>query len=556
VPFPSSLKTVTLAESFVSVPDGTPSKGTVQIVSDVWMQGPTADPIVRPVSLKLTLDDTGSFSVALPVHDDPEWSPQGWAYTVTLNIDGKKLTGTFQLNKNMSGTISLSSVLNQVIVSPVSAYLPLSALGAPGGAAQLNGLGLLPIEDVDDLQNQLDGKQNAGDYLTSDDISNLVSDESLNEGLSDKVSKTGTGPQTVASDLTVNGVLKVGSSVTLLIGADVNLYRADVNKLATDDALDVGGALRTYGNLQVDGTITNSALTTALGAKADLVGGVIPTAQIPAVALVQYLGTAANQAAMLAKVGQPGDWVNRTDLGTSWQITGNDPTQLSNWTQLLYPTAPVTSVSGRTGAVTLTSSDVGLGNANNTSDAAKPVSTAQQAALDLKMTRPGAMRSGSRYAPVFTTFAPATVALNEIRHVPIDFHSACTITELACEVTAAVASAKVRLLVAASNANGRPSGNFLYVSAQLDASTVGKVGSGVISLSIPSAGRYFFAALPQGVLPTLRSLGQVPAMFEQVSMATYNRCCYSEYGVTGTPVTVGTLSIDAGDAPRVECLIG
>lgn len=44
----------------------------------------------------------------------------------------------------------------------------------------------------------------------------------------------------------------------------------------------------------------------------------------------------------------------------------------------------VDSVNGRTGAVTLTSADVGLGNVDNTADAAKPVSTAQQTALDAK----------------------------------------------------------------------------------------------------------------------------------------------------------------------------
>jgi hypothetical protein len=44
----------------------------------------------------------------------------------------------------------------------------------------------------------------------------------------------------------------------------------------------------------------------------------------------------------------------------------------------------VTSVAGKTGAVTLTKTDVGLASVDNTSDASKPVSTAQQAALDLK----------------------------------------------------------------------------------------------------------------------------------------------------------------------------
>ena len=44
----------------------------------------------------------------------------------------------------------------------------------------------------------------------------------------------------------------------------------------------------------------------------------------------------------------------------------------------------VDSVAGKTGVVTLTSADVGLGSANNTSDTSKPISTATQTALDLK----------------------------------------------------------------------------------------------------------------------------------------------------------------------------
>lgn len=46
----------------------------------------------------------------------------------------------------------------------------------------------------------------------------------------------------------------------------------------------------------------------------------------------------------------------------------------------------VASVNGRTGAVTLAASDVGLGNANNTSDANKPVSTATTTAIAAEAT--------------------------------------------------------------------------------------------------------------------------------------------------------------------------
>ena len=52
--------------------------------------------------------------------------------------------------------------------------------------------------------------------------------------------------------------------------------------------------------------------------------------------------------------------------------------------EFIVEVGPVTSVAGRSGAVTLTKSDVGLGNADNTSDAGKPISTATQSALDGK----------------------------------------------------------------------------------------------------------------------------------------------------------------------------
>ena len=102
-----------------------------------------------------------------------------------------------------------------------------------------------------------------------------------------------------------------------------------------------------------------TGLSAALAVKADLVGGVIPSSQIPSIAIVEYLGSVASQAAMLALNGDRGDWCLRSDLGTTWVLSADDSSLLSSWTQLLYPTAPVTSVAGRTGAVTLTYSDIG-----------------------------------------------------------------------------------------------------------------------------------------------------------------------------------------------------
>lgn len=111
----------------------------------------------------------------------------------------------------------------------------------------------------------------------------------------------------------------------------------------------------------------------------------LTSTQLPDLAVVDFLGTTASQAAMLALTGQKGDWTVRSDLGTTWIITGNTPSVIGSWTALSYPTAPVTSVAGRTGVVTLTKTDVGLANVDNTSDANKPVSAPQQTALNAKV---------------------------------------------------------------------------------------------------------------------------------------------------------------------------
>ena len=64
--------------------------------------------------------------------------------------------------------------------------------------------------------------------------------------------------------------------------------------------------------------------------------------------------------------------------------------------------AGVSSVNGRIGAVTLAKSDVGLTNADNTSDANKPVSTATQTALNLKANLASPTFTGTPAVPTAT----------------------------------------------------------------------------------------------------------------------------------------------------------
>ena len=153
------------------------------------------------------------------------------------------------------------------------------------------------------------------------------------------------------------------------------------------------------------GARTNLGLGTAAILDAGSANGVatlgsdskLTSSQIPDISIVEYLGSVASQAAMLALTGQKGDWCTRSDLGTNFIITGSTPSSLSSWTQLSYPTAPVTSVAGKTGAVTLSSSDVGLGNVtNNVQTQAAIVPNTAPSAGQLLVGNAG----GTAYAPV------------------------------------------------------------------------------------------------------------------------------------------------------------
>lgn len=144
-------------------------------------------------------------------------------------------------------------------------------------------------------------------------------------------------------------------------------YATAAQGAKADTALQAAAIIDSIADADTTHAPSRNAVFDALAIKADLVGGLIPSAQIPAIAITEYLGSVASQAAMLALTGQKGDWALRSDLGTTWIITGNDPTQLADWTQLNYPTAPVTSVNGQTGAVSLSAANVGAPSGSGTS---------------------------------------------------------------------------------------------------------------------------------------------------------------------------------------------
>jgi len=103
-------------------------------------------------------------------------------------------------------------------------------------------------------------------------------------------------------------------------------------------------------------------------------GSKIPAAQLPSVAITDAFPVA-SQEAQVALTAEVGDVAIRTDQNLSYILMAEPASVFANWLVLLSPTDSVTSVAGKTGVVTLTKADVGLGNVDNTSDATKQDAT-------------------------------------------------------------------------------------------------------------------------------------------------------------------------------------
>jgi hypothetical protein len=207
--------------------------------------------------------------------------------------------------------------------------------------------------------------------LTSSDITDFAS------------AAAAAAPATTDASLLTSGTLadaRLSSAVTTSLGK-------------ADTALQSGTAISNISGLQtaLDGK-------QATGNYATLDGGKVPASQLPS--YVDDVIEAVNFAALPA-TGETGKIYVTIDTNKTYRWSGSAYVEISaspgstdavpeGSTNKYYTdaraaaAAPVQSVAGKTGTVTLTKSDVGLGSVDNTSDASKPVSTATQTALDAK----------------------------------------------------------------------------------------------------------------------------------------------------------------------------
>jgi hypothetical protein len=229
--------------------------------------------------------------------------------------------------------------------------------------------------------------------LTADANENLVVRTSGDGNI--ELDPTGSGSVTIKAPL----VIQAGNNISNSDGNAVNFggaIKADTisSKTAnTDLSLSADGTGKVYlndnaevsGNLVVGGNLTVSGTTTTVNSETiSLADNIIDLNSN------FTTGTPTENAGIKIKRGDSSDvqirWNESTD---KWEIT-NDGTNYSSIAGLESPTFSGT-VSG------ITKTMVGLGSVDNTADTAKPVSTAVQTALDLKL---ASATAASTYAPI------------------------------------------------------------------------------------------------------------------------------------------------------------
>jgi hypothetical protein len=290
--------------------------------------------------------------------------------------------------------------------------LDASQKGVPNGLATLNSSGIIPSSQLPPV--------------TLSSTSVVGSDAEMTA-----LSSATVGSIAIRTDANKNYVLSALPASTLVNWVElltpaapvqaVNGYTGSVNLAKYDVGL--GDVDNTSDASKPVSNLTQAALNLKLDAnKVGVASGVaslnalgkVPTDQIPAISFssVKVLSTQADMLALSNAV--VGSVVIRTDVNKNYVLAAANPSILANWIELLTPAPPVQTVNGMSGNISLTKSDIGLGNVENTTDANKPISSATQTALNLKANSADLIAAIAVKAPLASPTFTGTVTTGAI----------------------------------------------------------------------------------------------------------------------------------------------
>jgi len=352
--------------------------------------------------------------------------------TVNTQADLKTLVGVAANTNVTISQISDAGATGAAILAAGSTTAAQAAIGLPNASTALQP-GALPLNTTVTINQISDANAWSRTFLTASNTATAWAQLGLGSAAGTAASAFATAAQgSLASTALQPGALPAGTTIASTQISNASALGRQVLTAAT------AALAQSYLGLGTAATQNSTAFATAAqGALADtslqpssigvtvagLSGGKLSSSVIPDIAIVQYLGSVASQTAMLALTGQQGDWCIRSDLGTTWVITGATPTVIGSWTQLSYPTAPVTSVAGKTGAVTLAAADI-----SDASTIGKGVLTATTAAI--AQTALGLGSAAGYAASAFATAAQGTLAGTALQPGALPLSTTVTINQI------------------------------------------------------------------------------------------------------------------------------
>lgn len=238
--------------------------------------------------------------------------------------------------KNFNGTswdtLYPKTVAEQVIESSSKSFV--TSADKAKWDAKANANHTHTISEVSDLETALNGKANASHVHA---ISNVTGLQTALDGKADS-----------SHNHTIANVTGLQTALNAKSDEGHKHSISDITGLGNVASKNTGTTAGTIPVIESNGKLDSSIL--------------------PAIAVTDTF-VVASQTEMLALTAEVGDLAVRSDLKKTFILKATGASTLANWQELLSPTDAVTSVAGKTGAVTLTKNDVGLGNVSNESKA-------------------------------------------------------------------------------------------------------------------------------------------------------------------------------------------
>ncbi|XTZ13866.1 hypothetical protein ACQSSU_20430 [Micromonospora echinospora] len=375
MPYPPSAAAVTVTAAYLMADGqgGTPATGRVAFQLRSTVQLPADDAMLIPTRVEAELVD-GRLSVQLPSPAGDDVSPTGVTWWVVERITGVAPRTYDVILPAGPATVDLADLAPAEPSRGAVSYVLAAQVGQPGGVAPLGPDGLVPAVHLP----AGGGPGGPGAVTSVDGRTGAVT-------LTDRyLPLSARGQAGGVAALDGGGRIPTGQLPALTadqVGAAPAVHQHD-DRYYTESEVDVALAGRSPVGHHHDGRYpTSTEVAEALAGKAEddhshpdllpaaavgteggpagpLVGGVLPTAQLPALAITD-VHPVASQAAMLALPAQRGDVAIRSDLPAAFILAAEPASVLENWAQLPTPADAVLSVNGRAGVVVLGAADVG-----------------------------------------------------------------------------------------------------------------------------------------------------------------------------------------------------